>query len=252
MNTENAKDLKRGEFLLGDFTSRDLKSVIEHRPLLEKPARKTNERDVPFRSGSVLFDEKSYRNTSMKLELYFKAANEKERDEARDKITFAFDSGSYIPFIPYFDKTRVYEVHTIEAPVFEGKSMYRHMEKYTVTLSVKPFKKFIDQQEIVLSGTQTVTNPSLYESFPTFEIKGTGDMTLVVNGNKFVIKYIQDSITINTAIPSAYRIGAGVLENEEYKTYTRKYPYLKSGKNTISWTGGSITSVTLKTRWQTL
>lgn len=243
--------LTHGEFLIGDYTSKDLKSVIEHRPVIVKPRRKFTEQEVAFRSGTLIFDEKSYSNTPLELSLYFKASSETERNNLRDKITFAFDSGGYLPFIPYFDKTKVYLVKTTEPPSFSGSRIMGNIEKYTVSLTVKPFKELIESNKMTLVSGQKLNNPTYYPSKPVFEITGTGDVTLNVNGVGFVLKNIQGSVVVNSVIPSVYRNSSGTIYNEENKAYTKEYPVLKSGSNTISWTGSGITKVTVEPRWWT-
>lgn len=246
-----AAQLNHGEFLIGDYTSEDLKSVIEHRPVIVKPKRKFTEQEVAFRSGTLIFDEKSYSNTPMELSLYFKANSETERNDLRDKITFAFDSAGYLPFVPYFDNTKVYLVKTTEPPSFSGSRIMGNIEKYTVSLTVKPFKELIESSKLTLTNGQTLNNPTYHPSKPVFEISGTGDMTLNVNGVGFILKNIQGSIVVNSVIPSVYRNSSGTVYNEENKGYTREYPMLKPGNNTITWTGAGITKVMLEPRWWT-
>lgn len=252
MDKDLANSLKSGEFLLGDYTSRDLNSLIEYRPVIQKPRRKVTPKSVYGRSGDLLFDEEAYENTPLDLELYFKAETEEERNDLRDLITFGFDTGSYIPFVPYFDKDKIYYVQTTQAPVFSGNVAFGYKEKYNVALTVKPFKQLIDSGQLTLTNGQTIVNPSKYLSQPVFTITGSGDMTIKVNGKDFVIKNIQGSIIVNSVIPSAYRNIAGEVYNEENKIYTRDYPVLKSGNNVISWTGSGITKVEVETRWRTL
>lgn len=252
MDRTLANSLKNGEFLLGDYSSQDFNSLIEYRPVIQKPRRKVTPKSVNGRSGDLLFDEEAYENTPLDLELYFKAETEEERNHLRDLITFAFDTGTYLPFVPYFDKDKIYQVQTTQAPIFSGNIAFGYKEKYTVTFTVKPFKKLIESDKLTMSSGQTVTNPSRYLSKPVFTITGSGDMTLNVNGVAFIIKKIQDSIIVNSEIPSAYRNISGEIYNEENKIYTRDYPVLKSGNNVISWTGSGITKVEVETRWRTL
>lgn len=251
LDKQKAKNLKAGEFLIGKYHSSQLKSLIERRPVIVKPNRKTGVRDVPFRSGSLLFDEKSYENFPLDLELYFKSSNEDESEMLRDLITFAFDSGGYMEFVPYFDKRKIYYIKAIQAPSFQGGRSFNHNERYSVSFTGKPFKRLLSSEELVLTNGQTVTNPSLYPSKPIFTIKGQGDITLTVNGKSFVMKNIQDSVIVNTAIPSAYRYASGVIVNEENKTYTRNYPIFESGQNRVGWSG-NVQEVKVETRWQTL
>lgn len=252
MDKTLANSLKSGEFLLGDYSSHDLNSLIEYRPVIQKPRRKVGAKSVYGRSGDLLFDEEAYENTPLELELYFKAETEEERNDLRDLITYVFDSGAYIPFVPYFDKNKIYLIQATQAPVFSGSVAFGYKEKYTVAFTVKPFKKLIESDQITLTSGQTLINPSRYHSKPVFTIAGSGDMTLNVNGTNFIIKDIQGSIIINSEIPSAYRNISGEVYNEENKIYTRDYPALKSGNNVISWTGSGITKVDIETRWRTL
>lgn len=254
MDKELAKNLQPGEFLIGDFTSAQLFSKIEKRPIIEKPNRKVTASEIDFRSGSVLFDSQSYSNTEMVLELFFEAKTEEERDLRRDLITFAFDTGSYQTFVPYFDKKKIYMVHTVSAPKFEGYTVNGNSERYTVTFTVKPFKILTNNEEVEIKNGGKVINQSLYPSLPIIKIEGKGDVNLKVNGKSFVLKDIQESIVIDSGIPTVYRIPSPgeYAVNEERKAYTRKFPFLVSGSNTISWTGTLITRVIINPRWWSL
>lgn len=242
--------LKKGEFIIGNYHSSELNTLVENRPIIQKPTRKVNYKEVPGRSGTLLFDEKAYNNTPFALDCFLKAETEGERDYMRDLIAFVFDSGQYIDFIPYFDNTKIYKVQATSAPQFEGHHVLRFNERYKVQLTAQPYKFIADAPTVSLTSGATINNPSFYASKPIITITGTGDCTLTINGRAFVVKNIQDSIIINSAIPSAYRLAGGVVFNEENKIYTREFPLIDSGNNVISWTGAF--AVTIETRWWTL
>lgn len=242
--------ISRGEFVIRGIHSSDIRSLIEYRPTLDKPTRKIDYRNVPYRSGSLLFDEKAYNNTTLDLDCFFMADSEAERDALREYITYVFDTGTYIEFIPYFDPGRIYLVQATAPPSFKGHTDLGFNERYTVQLTVKPFKMYTSTESIELTYGGIVVNPSLYPSKPVFDILGSGDSTISINGRQFVIKNIQDHLTVNSAIPSSYYWVNGELTNGENKCYTRDYPYFDPGANTVTWSG--TVDIAVQPRWWTL
>ena len=102
-----------------------------------------------------------------------------------------------------------------------------------------------------MTSAGAIFNPTSKTALPVIKIFGTGDVTLTVNGVPFVIKNIVDSIVLDCNLGLAYREDITSMYNENSKIYTRAYPFLKVGSNTISWTG-TVTKVEIEPRWRTL
>ena len=242
--------MQNGTFVINGTHSSELKSFIQNRPELTVPRRKIDYKDIGGRSGSIPFDEEAYENTSLPLVLYTSGSSKGEAEYNRMMVQHVFDSGTYIPFIPYFDSRKIYMV-TAEGIRFSGNRSFGHNQPYTMTLNVKPYKFLIDSiKREGLSSPLTITNPMFIPSKPLMTLHGTGDCTLVVNGESFVFKGITGSIIIDSENEFCYSENGLLIENENDKMFTLDYPELVKGVNTLSWTTGF--TLDIEPKWRTL
>lgn len=117
---------------------------------------------------------------------------------------------------------------------------------YILTLTLAPFRYTIDNEQIALASGDSIVNEHTRYSKPEFEITGTGDITLTVNGAEFTVKGLETNQTI-------------IIDSSRHVTYSGdtlligktegKYPLLDVGSNTVSWTG-SISSIKYKGNWR--
>lgn len=243
--------MKPGHFIMDGQNSEDLGVVIQDRPLILTPRRRVEFKQAFGMSGTLPFDEMAYDNTPMNLNMFSVGSSENTADMNRSLIYDLFDSDRYIDFIPYFDSGKIYKVMTIVSPTFESKYFYEEGQSFTVELTVKPYKYYVDSPKVTLTTAGNITNPYSKESLPLIKIYGSGDVTLKVNGINFVVKNVTDHIYLDCQAMFAYRDNSGVITNENSKIFTRLYPYLKKGINTISWTG-TVSKIEIEPRWRTL
>ena len=87
-------------------------------------------------------------------------------------------------------------------------------------------------------------NPTLYESKPTIRVYGNG--TVTINGNTITIASGQSYIDIDSEAQDCYT--GNTNKNDKVSFSEHKFPTLKPGVNSISYTG-SVTSVEITPRW---
>lgn len=246
--------MKPGHFILNGQSSEAYGIVIQDRPRIDTPKRRVEFKRAYGQSGEMPFDEQAYDNTDMKLSMYVQAFDGRTASDNRDLVFDLFDSGTYMDFIPYFDPNKIYKVMTTSPPSFESKYYMGEGQAFEVDLTVKPFKYYVPDPNLVILAPSTIINLSSKLSYPVFKIYGTGDITLTVDGlvdHVFVMQDIVDHIYLDCELGLAYKDVAGVLTSQNANTYTRKYPYLTRGPNTISWTG-TVTKIEIEPRWRTL
>jgi phage-related protein len=119
---------------------------------------------------------------------------------------------------------------------------------YVLTLSLAPFRYVTDEYnpQVILSAGDDIINEHSRYSKPTFEITGTGDIKLTVNGSDFEVSGLTSNQTI-------------IIDSTRHITYSGntlltgktsgKYPLLNIDGNTVSWTG-NISSVKYKGNWR--
>ena len=240
--------MKAGSFILNDINSEDINTVIQSRPLLETPKRRVTFKQAYGQSGSMSYDEEAYDNTELPL-ILFTGSN--DASLSREEVYAMFDSGEYMDLVLYSDETKIYKVMTIEPPKFESRYYMNEDQSYEVLLTVKPYKYLRNSPLVSLTTTGVIVNPTRYTSLPLFTIYGTGDITLKVNGVSFVLKGVSEYISLDSEMMFAYKDNGSIITNENIKAYTRVYPFLTPGENTISWTG-TVTKVEISPRWRSL
>ena len=88
-------------------------------------------------------------------------------------------------------------------------------------------------------------NPTGFEAYPLFKVAGTSGV-LTVNGNSITFSSIDNFVMLDCELQDAYK------ENiNKNNTISGTFPVLKTGSNTISWTG-NISSVIITPRWWTI
>lgn len=243
--------MKPGNFLLKNELSEAYGIVIQDRPQIDTPKRKIAFRSSFGQSGDNPYDEEAYSNTTMELNMYATGTPSIDASMRRDMIYDLFDSGTYMDFIPYFDESKIYRVMTLEPPNFTTKYFMDEGQQFDITLTVKPYKLLVlSPTKILTASGSTIVNTSSKTSLPRIKIFGSGDVTLTVNGIPFVIKNITTDIILDSELMIAYR-ETSIIDNENDKIFTREYPFLKKGSNTISWTG-TVSKVEIEPRWRTL
>ena len=137
--------MKPGSFYLNGVHSDDIGALISERPIIEMPNRKIELKEIPGVNGAIPFDDGSYSNTQMALEIFYMTDDEEDLPLQRSGVAASFLFNRYVEFIPYFDSEKIYKVINTEYPRFKGNSTFRHFDVFEVTFSVKPFK-YSDRQ----------------------------------------------------------------------------------------------------------
>ena len=224
--------MRQGQFILNGISSEEFACVIQDRPEIETPRRKVEFKSAYGQSEAMPFDEEAYENTEMELICYVEGNVNRSASDNRELIQDWFDSGRYMDFIPYFDPNKVYKVMTIDPPKFSPKVFMDEGQPFEVTLTIKPYKFYLPDRNLELVSAGAIFNPTSKTALP-------------------VIKNIVGSIVLDCNLGLAYREVGETMYNENSKIYTRAYPFLKVGSNTISWTG-TVTKVEIEPRWRTL
>lgn len=251
--------MKRGEFTVDGVSSINHGILIQDRPDINIPQRRLTFATAYGRSGSIPFNEDQdndpvYENTTMALILLLEGGADRTPSQSREGLANFLISNWYKDFVFYFDETKIYQMmsDTEQAiPVIQKRYFGNHAYT-TMNFTVLPWKYLTDAPLKTLTAAGSLTNPTTNASKPIIKIYGTGDVTLKIGSQSFVIKNIVDNIIIDTEQFFAYKKStAGVITNENAKVYTREYPYLLPGANAISWTG-TVTKVEIQPRWRVI
>lgn len=140
-----------------------------------------------------------------------------------------------------------FKIRKISLTAADGTGYGKRID-YTLSLVLAPFKYVTTNPWIVLQANDTILNEHTRYSKPEFEITGTGNIALTVNGVELSVDGLTSGQTI--IIDSSRHIvysGTSLLTG---KTNGR-YPLLGIGNNIISWTG-NITDIKCRANWRDL
>lgn len=127
----------------------------------------------------------------------------------------------------------------------EAENRYTRLAKFDITFICRA-ERFLNSGNTAVSVASggSITNPTTFASKPLIHITGSGSGTLTVAGVTMSFTGITDYLNIDCDTMNVYRLAS---ENKN-SLMTGDFPVLKSGSNTVSFTGG-ITGCTITPRW---
>lgn len=219
--------------------------MISSLPPITKPMMRVMAEEIDGRDGDIVtpLGFSAY-DKEIEIGLY----NEFDLDDIIDffnqsgKITFSNEPDKYYLFAQY------------NAIDFEKLVRYKTA---TVGFHVQPFKYSLNESEQAFnfsssatSGELSIRNNGNYMSRPTIKLTGSGTVNLSINGAQVMVidmsqnpVIILDSSEMNAYSPDNMLVNRAVTGNFENLV-------LKSGKNSISYTG-TVTEITVNnySRW---
>ena len=165
-------------------------------------------------------------------------------DDYNDTAIKAFCYGKSVLMLSRFPDY-YFKIKKTSLQAADGSGYGKRID-YILTLTLAPFRYTVDNEQITLASGDSIVNEHTRYSKPEFEITGTGDITLTINGAEFTVKGLETNQTI-------------IIDSARHVTYSGntlltcktkgKYPLLDVGSNTVSWTG-SISSIKYKGNWR--
>lgn len=214
--------------------------AIKELPPISKPAIRTNTETIDGRDGDLI-TKLGYASYDKAMEIGLFGTYD------IDSINTFFNQSGTITFSNETDKYYRFEIL--------NQIDYNQLIKFrtaTVVFHCQPFKYEVGETAISLSsGNNTVKNKGNIYSKPIINIKGSGTISVSLNGNQiFLIDMSNNNeISIDTSKLEAYDPNTSVLLN---RIVTGDYDDFKldSGDNIIS-LSGTITSanITYVSRW---
>ena len=240
--------MKPGQFIINGVDSESIKTKIQSRPVIETPRRRISFKQGFGQNGSLPYDEKAYNNTQLSLYLYTEGG---DASVNRETIFGLFNSSSYLDLTMYFDDKKIYKVMLAEPIKFESRYYMNGGVSCEVILTVKPYKYMVSSPPVLLNSNGSLVNVHGEYSQPLITITGSGDVTLNINGNTFHVKGVSGTMVLDSITGNAYKMSGSVMQNLNSQVYSRTYPVLKPGTNTISWIG-SVSQLKIEPRWRKL
>lgn len=233
-----------GVIIFNNKSSADCRIQVAHPPGYAYPERDYTITHIPGRNGDIIQDNGCYKNAERTYEVSFDAPNEDFATYANAVSAWLHSTTGYArledSYEPDYYRMAVYQ----ESNIFEN--LYNQAGTATIVFECKP-QRFLKTGDniITIQNSLTIMNPTGFEAYPLFKVTGTSGV-LTVNGNSITFSSIDDFVMLDCELQDAYK------ENiNKNSTISGTFPVLKTGSNTISWTG-DISSVTMKPRWWTI
>ena len=128
---------------------------------------------------------------------------------------------------------------------FDVENRYTRLGKFDITFRCRP-ERFLNSgsQPTEVASGKKITNPTQYKALPLIHVTGSGNGTLIIQGQTITLKNLTDYINIDSEIMDCYR-----LPSENMNSHMEgSFPALLTGENTVTYTGG-ISSVTITPRF---
>ena len=233
-----------GVIIFNNKSSADCRIQVAHPPGYAYPERDYTVTHIPGRNGDIIQDNGCYKNVERTYEVSFDAPNEDFATYANAVSAWLHSTTGYArledSYEPNYYRMATYQ----ESNIFEN--LYNQAGTATIVFECKP-QRFLKTGDntIAIQNSLTIMNPTGFEAYPLFKVTGTSGV-LTVNGNSITFASIDDFVILDCELQDAYK------ENiNKNSTISGTFPVLKTGSNTISWTG-NISSVTMKPRWWTI
>ena len=233
-----------GVIIFNNKSSADCRIQVAHPPGYAYPERDYTITHIPGRNGDIIQDNGCYKNVERTYEVSFDVPNEDFATYANAVSAWLHSTTGYArledSYEPNYYRMATYQ----ESNIFEN--LYNQAGTATIVFECKP-QRFLKTGDniITIQNSLTIMNPTGFEAYPLFKVTGTSGV-LTVNGNSITFSSIDDFVMLDCELQDAYK------ENiNKNSTISGTFPVLKTGSNTISWTG-NISSVTMKPRWWTI
>lgn len=131
---------------------------------------------------------------------------------------------------------------------FEVDNRYTRLGVFDISFRCRP-ERFLTSGStaVTVASGSTLTNPTAFNALPLIKITGSGNGTITVAGVTMTITGMADYLYLDCEKQDCYRLPT---ENKN-SLVSGNYPVLKSGANTVSYTGG-ITGCQITPKWMTI
>jgi phage-related protein len=226
------------------INSRTVGITVTELPEIILPEERVTFTDIPGLSGSLTQTEGTdvYKDITLAVKCYLSSPT----PQAVQAIAGFFRGSGRLelPSRPdgYYEARVVNQIQF--AKILRGNTP----RTFTVNFRCKPLLRLYsgETEQEVTSGS-FLLNPTGVQANPLITVTGSGDITLLVGTRIIQLTGIENGITLDSELQEAYY--GNELKNTQM---TGEFPVLGAGNTAVSWTGGSVTSVSVTPRWVSL
>ena len=146
-----------------------------------------------------------------------------------------------------FDDSPNFYYKIKQAQISETESVIKASGVFNVDFVAEPY----EYQKTSLTSYTTkpinLNNQTTTTALPIIKVTGTGTVVLNINGTGVTLTGLTSSITLDSELQEAY---TGLTTNMN-SSMNGNFPVLRTGNNTITWTG-TVTKVEIDPQWRWL
>lgn len=227
-------------FIFNGIDSRDMGIDVVAFPEIIKPERNIEIVNVQGRNNNLYIDYKTYNSYNISIECTINKLSKNK--QSIDKILSWLDG--FGELIISQERDKIYSACIKES--IGISNVIWVFPKFIITFEVQPFKKSVNyiNEELEITRETILNNIGTIESSPIITIYGNGDINLNINNNIFLIKNIEDYITINSEYLEVYK--DNINQNNKYNNF--EFPKFKVGENIISFSG-NVNKIKIQPNW---
>ena len=231
--------------------------MIKKVPSLDRPRRKRDIYSVPGRNGDIIVAQDAYEDVDVGYQLFL--YTERVGEDLTELCVSIADwlygtDGGYVEF------TDSYEPNYVRyAYISDQVDIENHLSQFgTVTI---PFRfrpeRYLVTGQMWMDCTNkpqtdiTFANPTKFAAKPLIYVKGTGTVTLEVNGGTIVVRGNTKGIYLDCDKMDAYDDDGDNANSYVTLMDMWEFPSFQSGANTFRW-GDTATEVKVMPRWWTV
>lgn len=175
------------------FNSSDYKIYMTHKPTIPLPRRKVEKFEILGADSTLTYDYETYEDRDMDLSLVAKSYEDAELlynvfNGEMGKLYFNYLDGYYV-------------VKGVEEPEIRDA---KGIPEIDVPITLAPFF-FTQEITLNITSNQTINILGNVKTKPIITIYGTGTVNFYFNSDKFEIKNLESSLTINTNTLQIYK-----------------------------------------------
>ena len=235
-------------FMFKNRRSIDYGLIVKNKSTYNGAQRDVTFASIPGRDGDLLIDNGRYKNTLVTYEL-----------SVINKLTpWDFDELAQIlrnwllPDTGYYQLWDTYDKRHFRYAAYNGSADIEQelndLGSVVLEFNCKPYRYSVDGQNTVIMGSAgTLYNGESSPSKPYIKVVGSGDITLTINGDSYILSDVSSYIELDSEMMNAYK-GTTLLNDN---MSSASFPVLKPGMNTIAWTG-TVTQLEIVPRWRCL
>lgn len=226
--------------IINNQNTKNLGFALKGRPSIASAEKKYETTEVEGRDGSLT---RFIGYEDLKFSLTFNILFQSDIKQKLREIKGVLAQAGTLSF----DDAPNFYYKIKQAQISETESVIKASGVFSVDFVAEPFEYQKTSSTAYTTKPITLTNQTTAEALPIIKISGTGTVVLNINGTGVTLTGLTSSIVLDSELQEAY---TGLTTNMN-SSMNGEFPILRTGNNTITWTG-TVTKVEIDPQWRWL